>query len=165
MKKILPLITVGFLILTGLGAAGIFDEYIENSEKIEKITFSKHPIIGNKGEYLTVSLEGADSLLVETGKPILPVYRKTFMFSSAAEIKMLQYFGADALGMSVVPDVLVARQLGMSVLAVSAITDQSLPEKMNKIEPGNVIREATGVIPDLSLLVSKTIKDINSKGK
>ncbi len=86
---------------------------------------------------------------------------------TAAEIKMMQYFGVDAIGMSVVPEVLVARQLGMDVCAISAITDQSLPEKMIKIKPGNVTREAAKVVPDLELLVSTLVEEINkqSKGK
>jgi len=86
---------------------------------------------------------------------------------TAAEIKMLQHFGADAIGMSVVPEVLVARQLGINVFAVSAITDQSLPEKMIKVELGDVTRQAAKVVPDLSLLVSNLVEEINKsyKGK
>ena len=87
MNKILPLIVVGILVLSGLGAADILDDNLEISEKIERVTFSKHPVIEDKDGYLTVSLEGADSLSVESGKPMLPVHRKTFTFSSAAKIK------------------------------------------------------------------------------
>jgi len=84
---------------------------------------------------------------------------------TTAEIKMLQHFGADAVGMSVVPEVLVARQLGIDIFAVSAITDQSLPENMNKIEPNKVTKEAKIIVPKLSGLVFNLIEEINKQYK
>ncbi|MBN2410254.1 purine-nucleoside phosphorylase [candidate division KSB1 bacterium] len=84
---------------------------------------------------------------------------------TSAEIKMLQYFGADAIGMSVVPEVLVARQLGIELCTISAITDQSLPEKMNKIKPGAVTKEAEKILPNLELLVLTLVKEINKQNK
>lgn len=51
-------------------------------------------------------------------------------FESAAELRMLRLWGADAVGMSTAPEVVVARQVGQSVLGLSLITNLALPEGM-----------------------------------
>ena len=89
MKKILSILIVGILTLSGFIAAGINtknDEY-GTIEKIETITFSEKLVLQEKDEYLTIELEGANLFLAEPGEPMLPVYCKTFEFSSAAKIK------------------------------------------------------------------------------
>lgn len=74
-------------------------------------------------------------------------------YETAAEIRMLQTLDVDAVGMSVVPEVLVARQLGMEVLTVTVITDQALPDKMLPVSHEQVSAVADKVGPDFRRLV------------
>mgnify|MGYP002335742567 CR=1 FL=1 len=49
-------------------------------------------------------------------------------FSSRSELRLLRNIGADAIGMSTVPEVIALRHLGAKVLGLSAITDMALPD-------------------------------------
>ena len=81
-------------------------------------------------------------------------------FETPAEIRMLQRLGADSVGMSVVPEALVARQLGMQILAITAITDQALPDSMVEITHEEVSRVAKEITPKFNALVEKIIESL-----
>lgn len=57
-------------------------------------------------------------------------------FETAAEIKAFQQWGAHAVGMSVVPEVIIARHAGLRVIAVTAITNAAAGLSMEKITHG-----------------------------
>jgi hypothetical protein len=85
MRKILPIFVVGILILS----SGIFVVASNNdgtSEKIEQLAFSL-PLIQDNGEYLSVTVEGANSVLLDPGNPILPAYKKTLTFPFGTSIQ------------------------------------------------------------------------------
>jgi purine-nucleoside phosphorylase len=57
---------------------------------------------------------------------------------------MLRGFGADAVGMSTVPEVLVARHMGMDILAISTVTDMAtgIPGQIEHVTHDSVLEVA-----------------------
>ena len=70
-----------------------------------------------------------------------------------AEYRMLRRMGADVVGMSTVPEVIVAVHAGMRVLGVSIITDECIPETLTPTSLADVIAVAGRAEPQLSRLV------------
>ncbi|HTK47106.1 MAG TPA: purine-nucleoside phosphorylase [Gemmatimonadaceae bacterium] len=70
-----------------------------------------------------------------------------------AEYRMLRTIGADVVGMSTVPEVIVAVHGGMRVLGVSIITDQCIPETLVPAELATIIATAGRAEPTLTALV------------
>ena len=64
-------------------------------------------------------------------------------YETRAEYRMLRRLGGDAVGMSTVPEVLVARHAGMQVLGVSTITNAGLPDALSETT-GHAVLEAAG---------------------
>jgi purine-nucleoside phosphorylase len=68
-------------------------------------------------------------------------------YETPAEIRMLRTMGADVVGMSTVPEVIVANHIGMRVLGISCVTNMAagiLPQKINHeevLETGAMVRE------------------------
>ena len=76
---------------------------------------------------------------------------------TAAEYRMLRAFGADIVGMSTVPEVIVARQIGIRVLALSIITDACLPDALEPADLETIVKVAGEAEPRLSRLVRATV--------
>ena len=72
---------------------------------------------------------------------------------SRAEYRMLRAIGADVVGMSTVPEVIVAVQGGMRVLGLSIITDQCLPDALQPVDIATIIATAGRAEPRLTQLV------------
>lgn len=75
-----------------------------------------------------------------------------------AEYRFLRAIGADAVGMSTVPEVIVARHAGMRVLGVSCITDLCLPDALEEADIDRIIRVAKQSEPRLTRLIIDVIK-------
>ena len=73
-------------------------------------------------------------------------------YETPAEIRFLRAIGADAVGMSTVPEALVARHMGVEVLGISCITNAAagvLPQPLNHDEVMEVARRVRGVFASL----------------
>lgn len=73
-------------------------------------------------------------------------------FETRAEYKMLNIMGGDAVGMSTVQEVVCAVHLGLSVFAMSVITDVGIREEENKITHKEVLLAAKQAEPKLTLI-------------
>ena len=68
-------------------------------------------------------------------------------YETPAEIRYLRTIGADLVGMSTVPEAIVANYLGMRVLAISCVTNMAAgisPQKINHeevLETGRMVRD------------------------
>lgn len=65
-------------------------------------------------------------------------------FETPAELRMLRSWGADAVGMSTVPEVIVARHMGMRILAIATITDMAtgIPGEIEHVTHEQVLEVA-----------------------
>jgi purine-nucleoside phosphorylase len=70
-----------------------------------------------------------------------------------AEYRFLRNLGADVVGMSTVPEVLVAIHAGMRVLGISIITDMCLPDALEPATLERIVAVANGAEPKLTALV------------
>ena len=75
-----------------------------------------------------------------------------------AEYKMLKIMGADAVGMSTVPEIIVANHLKLKVAAVSVLTDECDPEHLKPVNISEIIEMAAKAEPNMITLFKELIK-------
>ncbi len=75
------------------------------------------------------------------------------------EYDYFRIIGGDAVGMSTVPEAIVAHQMGIRVFAVSVITDLGVPGKIQKLTHQDVIRAANKAAPKLTSLIIKLVAE------
>jgi purine-nucleoside phosphorylase len=77
-----------------------------------------------------------------------------------AEYRFLRWIGADVVGMSLIPEVLVAVHGGMKVLALSVITDMGLPDSLEPVDIDRILRTAAESEPRLTRMVIRTLESL-----
>ena len=77
-----------------------------------------------------------------------------------AEYRLLRMLGADAVGMSTVPEIIAARQMDMRCFGLSVITDMGIPETLEKAEIAKIIKAAEAAEPKMTLLIRKMIEQM-----
>jgi purine-nucleoside phosphorylase len=78
-----------------------------------------------------------------------------------AEYRMLRTMGADVVGMSTVPEVIVARHQGLRTLGISIITDQCLPDALEPADIGRIIETAGRAEPQLTRLTTHLVERLS----
>jgi purine-nucleoside phosphorylase len=76
---------------------------------------------------------------------------------TVAEYRMLRAMGADVVGMSTVPEVIVARHAGIRVLGLSIISDMALPDALEPVDVATIIATAQAAEPVLTRLVRSIV--------
>ena len=73
---------------------------------------------------------------------------------------MLTYMGADVVGMSTAPEVIVANHAGIKVLGISCITDMAIPDSLVSISHEEVMAMAEKTKPTFITLVKQVIQHV-----
>ncbi|EHQ28552.1 purine-nucleoside phosphorylase [Mucilaginibacter paludis] len=74
-----------------------------------------------------------------------------------AEYRFLRIIGGDAVGMSTVPEVIVANHMGLPVFAISVLTDEGFPETLKPVSVEEILAVATEAEPKLTLILKELI--------
>jgi len=85
MKKVMPILIIGILVISGFGAIADFDVNDNNFVIKDLISFSQ-PLIKEKDQYIILNIEETNSQLINTNKPILPMHIKTYTFPIGTKI-------------------------------------------------------------------------------
>jgi purine-nucleoside phosphorylase len=77
-----------------------------------------------------------------------------------AEYRMLKIIGADAVGMSTVPEIIVANHLNLKAAAISVLTDECDPNNLKPVNISEIIAMAGKAEPDMITLFKELIKKL-----
>ncbi len=77
-----------------------------------------------------------------------------------AEYRFLRTIGADVVGMSTIPENIIANHMGMKVLGFSIITDECFPESLKKVDVEEIIKAAMGAEPKMTLIMKEVINKL-----
>lgn len=81
-------------------------------------------------------------------------------YLSRAELKMMITLGADTLGMSTVPEVIVANHAGIKTLGICCVTDMAIPDSLESVSHSQVMEMAAKTKPKFISLVKGILKDM-----
>ena len=76
---------------------------------------------------------------------------------TVTEYRMIRKFGGDTVGMSTIPEALIANNLGMEVLGLSIITDHGFPDTLKVAMLKDILEAASIAEPKLTLLIRKLV--------
>jgi len=137
--------------------------------------FPEHPLLGKNFDELGPRFpdmsEPYDRKMIEMAKGIaaendIKVSVGTYLgltgptLETPAEYKYVRVIGADAVGMSTVPEVIVARHMSIPCFAISIITDLGVPGKIKEVSLQDVIDVANRQEPKMTLIMRELITRI-----
>jgi purine-nucleoside phosphorylase len=77
-----------------------------------------------------------------------------------AEYRYLRIIGGDAVGMSTVPEVIVARHMGLPVFAISVLTDEGYHQNLQPVALDDILKVAQEAEPKMTLILRKLIASL-----
>jgi len=80
------------------------------------------------------------------------------MLETKAEYDYIARIGADAVGMSTVPEAIAARHMGMKIFGISVITDMGTPDRIKKVILADILEAAAIAEPRMTMLIRELIK-------
>lgn len=110
-------------------------------------------------EFIKVAEESASKLDIKVQKGVYVAVSGP-MYETPAELRMLRIIGADAVGMSTVPEVIAANHGGMKVLGISVITDMAIPDNLEPLDHSRVVETANKAKTKFAALVKDVIMNI-----
>ena len=134
--------------------------------------FPEHPLRGRNDETIGPRFpdmtEPYNLQLVEKAKAVaaanqILVHEGVYIglqgptFETRAEYKYLAVIGGDTVGMSTVPEVIVARHCGMDVFGMSVVTDLGIRDEMNIITHDEVLEAAHAAAPKMALIFKELL--------
>ncbi|OQX83022.1 purine-nucleoside phosphorylase [candidate division KSB1 bacterium 4484_87] len=108
-------------------------------------------------ELMKLAEDAADELKLTVKKGVYAAMTGPSL-ETAAEYRFLRTIGADVVGMSTVPEDIVAVHMGMKVLGLSVVTDACVPEELKPANVPEIIRIAKETEPKLTALIKNVIK-------
>lgn len=82
-------------------------------------------------------------------------------YLSRAELQMVAKMGADTIGMSTIPETIVAVHCGLRVLGICCVTDMAIPDQLESISHKEVMEVATQTRPKFIRLLKQIISQID----
>lgn len=79
-----------------------------------------------------------------------------------AEYRFLRRIGGDVVGMSTVPEVLMAARLGLRVLALSTVTNVCLPDALGRVSGDEIVDLAAAAEPKVRAIIEAILADLGS---
>ena len=116
---------------------------------------------------MTNALDPETNLLIESeaSKAEIPLKRGVYawmtgpQFETPAEIKMLMTLGANCVGMSTVPEIILARYFGLKVVALSIVTNQAAGLSDETLSHTHTFEQAALAGPRMTQLLKNFLKD------
>ena len=107
--------------------------------------------------------ETAEAAALERGVPLRQgVYVAVVgpNLETRAEYRFLRQIGADVVGMSTVPEVIVARHQGLRCMAISVITDECFPDALEEVDIADILAAAASAEPTLTALMGDVVASL-----
>jgi len=174
--RVLKMLGIQYLFISN-AAGGVNHEFEVGDIMFitDHINLMPNPLVGSNnpdlGPRFVDMSEAYDKKLLNKAKKVARhhgIHYKTGVYAAVsgptyetpAEYKYMQKLGADAVGMSTIPEVIVARHMRLPVFAVSVISDLGVEGKIVEISHDEVVDAASLVAPKLNLIIKDLVKEV-----